>query len=128
MDIKPIKNDVDYQNALNEISHLFHADPNTPEGDKLEILTTLVQAYEDEYYPIDFPDAVDALNYWMESRGLERKDLQIFIGTRARVSEILNRKRELTLSMIRKLYEGLHIPAELLIKKSKIIGHHKRTH
>jgi HTH-type transcriptional regulator / antitoxin HigA len=122
MEIKPIKNETDYQNALDEISHLFDAEPNTSEGDKLDILTTLVQAYEDEHYPIDLPDAVDALNYWMESRGLERKDLQVFIGTRARVSEILNRRRELTLPMIRKLNEGLHIPVALLIKSSK--NHH----
>lgn len=122
MEIKPIKNETDYQNALDEISRLFDAEPNTTEGDKLDILTTLVQAYEDEYYPIDLPDAVDSLNYWMESRGLERKDLQVFIGTRARVSEILNRRRELTLPMIRKLNEGLHIPAALLIKSSK--SHH----
>src|ERR1700733_5236782 len=117
MDIKPIKTETDYQSALNEISQLFDAEPNASEGDKLEILTTLVQVYEEEHYPIDFPDAVDALNYWMESRGLQRKDLQAFIGTRARISEILNRKRELTLAMIRKLNEGLKIPAELLIKK-----------
>jgi HTH-type transcriptional regulator / antitoxin HigA len=119
MEIKPIKNETDYQNALDEISVLFDADLNTAEGDKLEVLTTLVQAYEEEHYPIDLPDAVDALNYWMESRGLERKDLQAFIGSRARISEILNRKRELTLAMIRKLNEGLHIPAALLIKRSK---------
>jgi HTH-type transcriptional regulator/antitoxin HigA len=118
MDIKPIKNELDYQNALEEISILFNANPNTSEGDKLEILATLVQAYEEEHYPLDLPDAVDALNYWMESRGLERKDLEVYIGTRARISEILNRKRELTLTMIRKLNEGLHIPADLLIKKS----------
>ena len=74
MEIKPIKNETDYQNALDEISRLFDAEPNTIEGDKLDILTTLVQAYEDEYYPIDLPDTVDSLNYWMESRGLERKD------------------------------------------------------
>lgn len=118
MNIKPIKNEIDYEHALIRISNLFNAKPNTPEGDELDILTTLIQAYEDTHYPIDFPDAVDALNYWMESRGLERKDLQPFIGTRARISEILNRKRDLTLNMIRSLHEMLHIPAELLIKKS----------
>ncbi len=128
MNIKPIKTETDYQSALNEISQLFDAEPNTTEGDKLEILTTLVQVYEDEHYPIDFPDAVDALNYWMESRGLQRKDLQAFIGTRARISEILNRKRELTLVMIRKLNEGLKIPAELLIKKTNSAIYHKHTH
>lgn len=128
MDIKPIKTELDYQTALDNILQLFDAKPNTPEGDKLEILTTLVQVYEEEHYPIDFPDAVDALNYWMESRGLQRKDLQVFIGTRARISEILNRKRELTLTMIRKLNEGLKIPAELLIKKTNHTIRHNHAH
>lgn len=122
MKINPIKTEKDYEAALAEIERLFDATPNTPKGDKLDILTTLVQAYEDEHYRIDFPDAIEALNYWIESRGLERKNLEAYIGTRARISEILNRKRELTLDMIRKLHAGLHIPAELLIKKSKI--HH----
>ncbi|MBA2649907.1 MAG: DNA-binding protein [Legionella sp.] len=112
MNIKPIKTELDYRRALDNISTLFDAEPNTPNGDKLDILTTLIQVYEEEHYPIDFPDAVDALNYWMESRGIERKDLQEFISTRARISEILNRKRELTLAMIRKLNEGLKIPAD----------------
>jgi HTH-type transcriptional regulator / antitoxin HigA len=120
MKIIPIKTEKNYHLALQEIERLFDAKPNTANGDKLDILTTLVHVYEEEHYPIDFPDAVDALNYWMESRGLERKDLEEYIGTRARISEILNRKRELTLNMIRKLHDGLHIPAELLIKKNKI--------
>lgn len=119
MKITPIKTEKDYTMALKEIERLFNAKPNTSNGDKLDILTTLVHGYEEEHYPIDFPDAVDALNYWIESRGLERKDLVMCIGTRARISEILNRKRELTLNMIRKLHDILHIPAELLIKKSK---------
>jgi len=119
MKIKPIKTNKDYKAALKEIERLFNAKLNTPNGDKLDILTTLVHGYEEEHYPIDFPDAVDALNYWIESRGLERKDLEACIGTRARISEILNRKRELTLNMIRKLHGELYIPAELLIKKSK---------
>lgn len=120
MKITPIKNENDYHIALKEIERLFDAKPNTPSGDKLDVLTTLVQSYEEAHHPIDLPDAVDALNYWIESRGLERKDLASCIGTRARISEILNRKRELTLSMIRKLHDELHIPAELLIKKNKV--------
>jgi HTH-type transcriptional regulator/antitoxin HigA len=128
MNIKPIKTEMDYQSALNHIAQLFDAEPDTPDGDILEILATLVQVYEEEHYPIEFPDAVDALNYWMESRGLQRKDLQVFIGTRARISEILNRKRELTLVMIRKLNEGLKIPAELLIKKTNSVIYHKHAH
>lgn len=119
MKIFPIKTESDYKLALKEIENLFNAKPNTEEGDKLDILTTLVQKYEEEHYPFHFPDAVEALRYWIESRGLERKDLMPCIGTRARISEILNRKRELTLNMIRKLHEQLHIPAELLIKRSK---------
>lgn len=119
MKITPIKTENDYKAALKEIERLFNAKPNTPNGDKLDILTTLVQGYENEHYPIDFPDAVEALRYWIESRGLERNDLISCIGTRARISEILNRKRELTLNMIRKLHDELHIPAELLIKRSK---------
>jgi len=117
--IKPVKTKKDYQAALKEIERLFNAKPNTPDGDRLDILITLTQAYEETHYPIDFPDAVEALRYWMESRGLERKDLEPYIGTRARIAEILGYKRELTLSMIRKLHDHLHIPAELLIKKSK---------
>lgn len=123
MNISPIKTDKDYKAALKEIESLFDAKPNTPDGDKLDILATLVDVYENEHYPVDFPDAVDALRYWMESRGLERKELEKFIGTRARVSEILTRKRSLTLNMIRKLHDGLHMPADLLIKKSKYQRH-----
>ena|SRR5579863_2186820 len=117
--IKPIKTKKDYAAALKEIDRLFNAKPNTANGDKLDILVTLTQAYEESHYPIDFPDAVEALQYWMESRGLERKDLEPYIGTRARIAEILGYKRDLTLEMIRKLHDNLHIPAELLIKKSR---------
>ena len=125
MNIHPIKTQRDYEAALKEIEHLFNAKPHTKDGDKLDILATLVQAYEEEHYPINFPDAINALQYWLESRGLERKDLEAFIGTRARVSEILNRKRQLTLNMIRKLHEGLNIPAALLIKKGRSERHGK---
>jgi HTH-type transcriptional regulator/antitoxin HigA len=126
MNIKPIKTEKDYKATLREIERLFDAKPNTPKGDKLDILTTLVHCYEEEHCPMDFPDAVEALQYWIESRGLERKDLVACIGTRARISEILNRKRQLTLNMIRKLHDELHIPAKLLLKKSKVYS--KRTH
>lgn len=123
--IKPIKTKKDYQAALNEINRLFNAKPNTPDGDRLDVLVTLTQAYEETHYPIDFPDAVEALRYWMESRGLERKDLEPYIGTRARIAEIMGHKRDLTLGMIRKLHDNLHIPADLLIKKSK--SHHTKS-
>ncbi len=118
MNIKPIKSQKAYKQALCEIDKLFAAKPNTSEGDRLEVLTTLVEAYEEKHHKIDFPDPVDALEYWMESRGLDRKDLEPYIGSRARVSEILNRKRELTLAMIRRLHGQLHISAEALIKPS----------
>src|SRR5690349_13994434 len=99
--IKPIKTKKDYQSALKEIERLFDAEPNTPAGDKLDVLVTLVEAYEEMHYPVDFPDAISALKYWMESRGLDRKDLEPYIGTRARIAEVLNHKRDLTLTMIR---------------------------
>jgi HTH-type transcriptional regulator/antitoxin HigA len=114
MNIRPIKNKADYQSALKEIERLFNAEPDTPAGDQLEILMVLVQAYEDEHYSIPLPDPIAAIKYHMESRGLSRKDLEPFIGSRARVSEILNRKRRLSLHMIRKLSAGLGIPAEIL--------------
>lgn len=123
--MKPIKTEKDYQAALKEIDRLFEAKPNTPAGDKLDILITLTEAYEEKHYPIDLPDAVDALRYWMESRGLDRKDLEPYIGTRARIAEVLGYKRDLTLSMIRKLHDHLHIPAELLIKKHR--GSHLKS-
>ncbi len=116
-EIKPIKTKKDYQAALKEIENLIDAKPNTPDGDRLDILVTLTEAYEETHYQVDFPDAISALEYWMESRGLDRKDLEPYIGTRARISEILNYKRDLTLNMIRNLHKYLHIPAELLIKK-----------
>ena len=114
MDIRPIKTEADYQAALKEIEGLFDAVPNTPTGDRLEVLTTLVEAYEEQHYPIPSPDPVEAILYHMESRGLTRRDLEPYIGNRARVSEILNRKRSLSLRMIRQLHGGLGIPAEIL--------------
>lgn len=116
MEIKPIKNDVDYQATLREIEGLFDALPDTPEGDRLEVLTTLVEAYEERHYQIPMPDPIEAILYYMESRGLTRRDLEPYIGTRARVSEVLTRKRPLTMDMIRNLHKGLGIPAEVLIQ------------
>lgn len=116
MEIRPIKNETDYQAALNEIEGLFDAAPDTPEGYRLEVLTTLVEAYEERKYSIPFPDPVEAILYHMESRGLSRRDLEPLIGSRARVSEILNRKRSLTMEMIRRLNKELGIPAEILIQ------------
>jgi len=116
MDIKLIKTEADYQAALEEIERLFDAEPDTPESDRLEILTTLVEAYEEKHYPIPLPDPIEAIEYYMESRGLSRRDLEPYIGNRGRVSEILNRKRPLSIEMIRRLYAGLGISAEVLIQ------------
>jgi HTH-type transcriptional regulator / antitoxin HigA len=116
MEIKPIRTEADYQASLDEIERLFDAKPGTPEGDCLEILTTLVEAYEERHYAIPLPDPVEAILYQMESRGLSRRDLEPFIGSRARVSEILNRKRPLTMDMIRNLHKMLGISAEALIQ------------
>jgi len=115
MNIRPIKTSADYQTVLNEIENLFDATPNTPRGDQLEVLTTLLEAYEEQRYGIPAPDPIEAVLYHMESRGLTRKDLEPYIGDRARVSEILNRKRPLTLRMIQRLHSELGVPAEGLL-------------
>ena len=116
MDIRPIKTEADYHAALTEIEHLFDAQPDTPQGDRLDVLTTLVEVYEADQEPIAAPDPIEAIVYYLESRGLTRRDLEPYIGSRARVSEVLNRKRGLTLEMIRRLHTGLGIPAEVLIQ------------
>lgn len=116
MDIRPIKTENDYSVALKEAEQLFNVAPESPEGDRLEVLVTLIEAYEEKHYPISLPDPVEAILYHIESRGLSRRDLVPFIGSRARVSEVLNRKRPLTIGMIRKLHTGLGIPAEVLIQ------------
>lgn len=121
MDIRPIKTEEDYQIALEKIESLFNAKPDTPEGDHLEVLTTLVEAYEEKHYSIPLPDPIEAINYHMESRGLSRRDLESCIGSRAPVSEVLNRKRPLSIDMIRKLHKRLGIPAEILIQPYKCL-------
>jgi len=115
MEIRPIKTESDYRAALAEIERFFDASPGTPDGDRLEVLVTLVEVYEDQHYHIPAPDPIEALNYFMESRNLSRKDLEPYIGSRSRVSEVLNRKRPLTLNMIRKLNSELGIAADALI-------------
>lgn len=116
MEIKPIKTEVDYEAALKEIERLMETgvEPDTPEGDRLEVLVTLVEAYEAKHYAIGLPDPIEAIKIRMNDLELTRKDLEPLIGTRGRVSEILNRKRLLTMPMIRKLHEVLHIPLEVL--------------
>jgi HTH-type transcriptional regulator/antitoxin HigA len=116
VDIKPIKTEADYQAALAEIEQLFEARPGTQEGDRLDVLATLVEAYEEQYYQLPLPDPVEAILYHMDSRGLSRRDLEPYLGSRARVSEILNRRRPLSLDMIRRLSQGLGMPAEVLIQ------------
>lgn len=118
MDILPIKSEQDYAHALARIDELMDAEADTPEADELEVLATLVEAYEDKRFPIESPDPVEAILFRMEQMDLTRKDLEPYLGSRHRVSEVLNRKRELSLSMIRRLHEGLGIPLENLIGKA----------
>jgi len=117
MHIHPIHTDADHRAALQEISRLMESDPalGTPDGDRLDILVTLVQAFETTHYPIDPPDPIEAIKFRMEQAGLKPEDLEPMIGKRNRVSEILGRQRKLTLPMIRRLHRGLGIPAESLI-------------
>jgi HTH-type transcriptional regulator/antitoxin HigA len=117
MDIKPIKTDADYRAALKEIGMLMMAEPDTLEGEKLDVLVTLVEAYEQKHYPLDLPDPVEAIKFEMEQKGLTVKDLEPMIGKSNRVYEVLNHKRSLTLKMIWRLHEQLGIPAESLIKQ-----------
>lgn len=116
MEIAPIKNRRDYRRALKDIEGLMSAKRNTPEGDRLDVLVTLVEAWERKHYPLDLPDPVEAIKYHMDQNGLQPRDLIPFIGSRNRVHEVLNRKRSLTLKMINRLHRGLGIPAESLIK------------
>ena len=119
MDIKPIKTKTDYQTVLKEIEALMDAKPRTSKGDRLEVLATLVEAYEAKHYSLDLPDPVEAIKYTMESKGLTVKDLEPLIGRSNRVYEILSRKRPLTLKMIWALHRKLGIPAESLVRPSK---------
>jgi HTH-type transcriptional regulator/antitoxin HigA len=117
MDIKPIRTEHDYQAALAEIERLFEAEPGTPEGDRLDVWVTLVESYEDRHYVIPLPDPIEAIEYHMQRLGLHRRDLEPYLGSRSRVSEILNRKRPLTLQMIWRLSTGLGISLEVLAQK-----------
>ena len=120
MNIRPIHTEADYQAALGDIAALMEADPapGTPKGDRLDILATLVQAYEARHFPIDAPDPVEAIKFRMQQSGLTVKDLEPIIGRANRVYEVLSRKRPLTLAMIRRLHRSLGIPAEVLIAES----------
>lgn len=115
MEIKPIKTEQDYQSALSRIEDLWGAEKNTPEGDEFDLLVTLVESYELKHYPIAPPDPIDAIKFRMEQMGLTKTDMEKYLGSQSRVSEILNRKRSLSLKMIKSLYKGLKIPAEVLL-------------
>lgn len=115
MKIRPIKSEADYDAALTEIDKLWGAKADTPKGDRLDVLLTLVDAYEKEHHSIDPPDPVEAIKFRMEQLGITRKDLEASIGSRGRVSEVLNRKRDLSLTMIRQLHHNFNIPLESLI-------------
>ena len=116
MNIKPIYTEEDYQQALARLEDIFDAQPSTEEGDELEILSILIDRYEKQVDPIDLPDPIEAIKFRMEQMGLQQKDLAMTIGFKSRVSEILNRKRKLTLEMIRQLSTVLKIPTEVLIQ------------
>ncbi|MPV60837.1 transcriptional regulator [Burkholderia sp. HI2761] len=117
MDIQPIRTEADYDAALKVVSRLVDADPapGTPEGDQLEILAILVEKYESEHFPLRAPTPVEAIRFRMEQAGLSVPDMRPYIGNSNRVYEVLNGRRELSLAMIRRLHEGLHIPADVLI-------------
>ncbi|MCP4472835.1 MAG: transcriptional regulator [Gammaproteobacteria bacterium] len=119
MDIKPVKTEADYRAALDEIESLMTAEAESADGEKLDIMVTLIEAYEARHFPLDLPDPVEAIKFEMERKGLTIKDLEPMIGKSNRVYEILNHKRSLTLSMIRKLHDNLGIPAESLIRSSQ---------
>ena len=115
-DLKPIRTEADYEKALAEIERLWGARIGTPEGDRLDILATLIDVYENEHYPIDPPDPIEAIKFRMEQQGLTRKDLEGILGSRTRVAEVLNRRRGLSINMIRRLHEKLGISVEVLIR------------
>lgn len=116
MEIKPIRTDQDYRRALAEVERLMDAEEGTPEADRLDVMATLVEAYEDEKWPIEAPDPVAAIEHTLEFRGLSRSALVPVLGSRARVSEVLGRKRHLTLPMIWRLVNQLGIPADILVR------------
>ena len=116
MNLKPIKSEQDYEAALERLEVIFDALPGTEESDELEILGMLIEKYEKEHYPINFPDPIEAIKFRMEQMGYTQNDLAEIIGLKSRASEILNRKRKLSLEMIRTLTQKLHIPSEVLIQ------------
>ena len=116
MEIKPIKTEADYEAAMKEIEQLWGASYGSLEGDKLDVLVTLVEAYEEKHYPIPPPDPIEAILHYMENQGLSEQDLEPYLGSHLYVSEVLNRQRGLSLDMIRKLHMELGIPADILVQ------------
>src|SRR5438477_5151682 len=118
-EVRPIRTKLDYEAALKEMERLWGAKAGTSEGDRLDVLATLIDAYETEHYPMDPPDPVEAIKFRMEQRGLTRRDLEEIVGTRTRIAEVLNRKRGLSIAMIRRLREHLGISADVLIRPTR---------
>ena len=117
MEIRVIKTERDYDQAMERLELIFHAQADTPEGDEAEVLSILIEKYEEEYHPIGMPDPIEAIKFRMEQLNLNQKDLAKIVGFTSRVSEILNKKRKLTLGMIRKLSSALDIPTEVLVQE-----------
>ena len=118
-EIKPIRSVADYEAALVEVERLWGAKAGTPKGDRLDVLATLIEVYEEREFPFAPPDPIEAIKFRMEQQGLTRKDLESMIGTRTRIAEVLSGKRALSIGMIRRLHEKLGIPAEVLIRPSR---------
>lgn len=123
-ELKPIRTEADYDAALREVERLWGAKSGTPKGDRLDVLITLIEAYEDKHYPMDPPDPIEAIKFRMEQQGLTRKALEPLIGSRARVAEILSRKRNLSIAMIRRLNAELGIPTDVLVRPTRGAGSH----
>src|SRR3954464_12484162 len=119
-DISPIRTKRDYETALKEVERLWGAKTGTRDGDRLDVLATLIDVYENEHYPMDPPDPIEAIKFRMEQQNLTRKDLEGIVGSRTRIAEILNRRRSLSINMIRRLHEKLGISADVLIRPSQI--------
>jgi HTH-type transcriptional regulator/antitoxin HigA len=118
-ELAPIRSQSDYEHAMSEVERLWGVPDGTPEADRLDVLATLIDAYEAEHFPIDPPDPIDAILFRMEQQGLTRKDLEPILGSRARIAEVLSRKRGLSITMIRRLHESLGIPADVLIRPTR---------
>jgi HTH-type transcriptional regulator/antitoxin HigA len=127
IDVKPIRSAADHRAAMADVKRLWGSKNGTPDGDRLDVLATLIDAYEAQHEPIDRPDPIEAIRFRMEQQGLTRKDLEPLIGTRTRVSEVLNRKRTLSISMIRRLHAELGIAADVLIRAPRLTAGGRAT-